>query len=321
MSNALAPIAYEHAEDILAFAINELKAGHPVALVVVTGTLGGSVRRPGAMMAVSRSGTTAGYVSGGCIDSDVALHAIQCIETGASKTIRYGTGSPFMDIQLPCGGGIDVTICPNPDLGTLKRMLETLHARSAVGITIDEQGHVELLDQVPSATGHTSGVFEAVYTPRLQLRLAGRGADIIATSRLASGAGIRTLVQSPDQEILDAVAAYPGARTQHISIQSYAAIARDDRWTAFLLMFHDTDLETPLLCDALEGEAFFIGAVGSFNAQQRRQSALRERGLSEDAIARIHGPVGLVPAMRDASMLAISALSQVISEFEKAHAS
>lgn len=309
--------ALEHPEDILAFVLQHLRQNQRCALVVVTGTLGGSVRRPGAMMAVNEAGEIAGYVSGGCIDNDVALHAQQVLQTGESKTLRYGEGSPFMDIQLPCGGGIDVTICPNPDLMIVETASQLLEDRKTVALTVDQIGRLGLHQDPDVRSGYQKDVFYAVCQPRLKLRLAGRGADIIATARLASGAGFTTLVQSPDDHILDAVRGYPGITAQKISAVDYTAEQKDDAFTAFLLMFHDTDLEIPLLQDALGGEAFFIGAVGSRNAQKRRKTGLQEINVPNAAIARIHGPVGLIPAMRDASMLAISALSHVIATYHE----
>ena len=29
--------------------------------------------------------------------------------------VRYGVGSPYIDIRLPCGGGLDILIVPDPD--------------------------------------------------------------------------------------------------------------------------------------------------------------------------------------------------------------
>ncbi|MEO1029201.1 MAG: XdhC family protein [Pseudomonadota bacterium] len=309
--------ALEHPEDILDFVLDHLRSDQKCALIVVTGTLGGSVRRPGAMMAVNEAGEIAGYVSGGCIDNDVALHAQQALQTGESKTLRYGTGSPFMDIQLPCGGGIDVTICPTPDRMILQTAAQFLADRKTVALTIDTAGRLGLHQDPDVRSGFEKDIFYAVCQPRLKLRLAGRGADLIATARLASGAGFTTLVQSPDSHILDAVRGYPGITAQLISPHEVAAEKPDDAFTAFLLMFHDTDLEIPLLRDALEGDAFFIGAVGSRNAQKRRKTGLQEIQVRNAEIARIHGPVGLIPAMRDASMLAISALSHVIAAYHE----
>ncbi|MCA8893592.1 MAG: XdhC family protein, partial [Hyphomonas sp.] len=102
-----APLYAEHPQDVLGQWLAWRQEG-PVALVMVASTEGGSVRAPGALMAVSASGQKCGYISGGCVDADVVLQARQSIEDGKPRSLRYGTGSPFIDMPLPCGGAIDM---------------------------------------------------------------------------------------------------------------------------------------------------------------------------------------------------------------------
>tara|TARA_R110001606_G_scaffold262838_1_gene411448 strand:+ start:114 stop:380 length:267 start_codon:yes stop_codon:yes gene_type:complete len=85
-------------------------------------------------------------------------------------------------------------------------------------------------------------------------------------------------------------------------------------------MFHDVHWETALLKQALDGPAFFIGAVGSAKTHAKRCESLRQAGTSEHDIKRIRGPIGLVPSMRDASMLAISTLAEIVDAFHSKEA-
>ncbi len=98
------PLAtYEHPQDVLGAALGFAASGTQVALVVVTATEGGAVRTPGALMAVSRSGDYAGYVSGGCIDCDVRLNAMAEMDSGQLRQIEKGEGSPLG--KFVCLGG------------------------------------------------------------------------------------------------------------------------------------------------------------------------------------------------------------------------
>jgi len=78
------------------------------------------------------------------------------------------------------------------------------------------------------------------------------------------------------------------------------------------LMFHDHDWEVALLSQALSSEAFYIGAMGSERTHKLRCEALGEAGVSAENIARIKGPIGLIPSMRDANLLALSALAEIV---------
>jgi xanthine/CO dehydrogenase XdhC/CoxF family maturation factor/CTP:molybdopterin cytidylyltransferase MocA len=287
----------EHPEDVLSQWLDWHEAG-PVALVVVTGIEGGAVRAPGALMAVREDGAMAGYISGGCIDSDVALQAQHTLRTGKAKQLRYGAGSPFTDLPMPCGGAIEVRIIPDADHAQIKTVRDQLSAREAAQLNLEALGG-----------------FKPHYVPKPRLRIAGRGADCLALARVAVAAGLDVRLQLRDGEDVAAAAAQGFADVTALETPSEIPPVQDDEWTAFILMFHDTHWEGPLLKQALEGPAFYIGAVGSRKTHGRRTEALKADGIDEVAIARIRGPIGLIPSMRDASMLAISVLAEVVASY------
>jgi xanthine/CO dehydrogenase XdhC/CoxF family maturation factor len=104
--------------------------GKLAAVASVVSVSGSSYRRPGARMLVVEDGTTAGGVSGGCLESDVILRAAAAIETGSVTLASYDTaGNDDVDfgVGLGCGGVIHVLIEPLPPspkmryLGLLER--------------------------------------------------------------------------------------------------------------------------------------------------------------------------------------------------------
>lgn len=291
----------EHPEDVLGQWL-AWQAETDAALVMVTATEGGAVRAPGALMAVAGDGRSAGYLSGGCIDADVILHARGALEHGETKQLRYGAGSPFKDLPLPCGGAIEVTIVPKPDHALIQRCHETLVARRPATMRLDAP----------------SGEITAQYRPKLRLRIAGRGADAIALAQLAQSSGLETELALRDSEDLDLARAAGLTHLTALQTPSDLPAMADDAWTAFVLMFHDGDWELPLLKQALAGPAFYVGAVGSAKTQARRRAALTDAGVHPQQIARIRGPVGLIPSMRDASMLAVSTLAEIVDTYHTA---
>ena len=89
------------------------------------------------------------------------------------------------------------------------------------------------------------------------------------------------------------------------------ALGPDTR-TAVVTLTHDPKLDDPALDRALKSGAFYIGALGSHRTHARRLDRLRELGHGEDALARIHGPVGLDIAAVTAPEIALSVLAQVV---------
>ncbi len=99
--------------DVLPDIIRWRSQGERVALATVVKAIGSSPRRMGAKMAIAESGSFAGSVSGGCVESDVVLHALDVLETGEPRLIEYGiSDEQAFDVGLACGGMIDVYIEP-----------------------------------------------------------------------------------------------------------------------------------------------------------------------------------------------------------------
>ena len=298
----------EHPLDVLRAAMAFAKAGQAYALAIVTDTEGGAVRAPGAMMAIAESGMSAGYVSGGCIDSDVRVRAQQAIKHNKVEQLKYGKGSPFIDIRLPCGGSIDLTVLPNPDQGIVRKSIQSLEARQTIALNVSA-GNLQLDDF------ETKNEASFAYRPKLHLRIAGRGVEPLALANIAIAGGLTCELWSPDEDCI--AAAEEAENLSSVQLTSPYDLPKfsDSQETAFVLMFHDKEWETALLKQAVAGPAFYIGAVGSKTTHAARNQKLIEAGLSKQELDRIRGPIGLVPSMRDAAMLAYSVLAEIVHEF------
>ena len=83
--------------------------GERVAIATVVATRRSAPRPVGAKFAVSESGRLCGSVSGGCVESDVAEHAREVLESGEPRLVSYGIDDETaFGVGLPCGGEIDV---------------------------------------------------------------------------------------------------------------------------------------------------------------------------------------------------------------------
>lgn len=266
---------YDHAEDVL----RDFLAQSHAALVILTDVTGGTLRARGAMMSVTGE-RVAGYMSNGCVDADIIARA----RAGQSGTFIYGEGSPYRDIVLPCGGRLEIAILQNPDRGAIAAALAALDKRQEMTL---ELGDVSVR-----------------LVPRLKIRIAGRGPACTALAQAAELSGFEVLVQSPDADV------WP--QSEHLIHPNTPPSTNDDRRTAVVCLFHDHDWEGALLQQALAGPAFYIGAMGSERTHKVRCQMLRDLGVSSDDIARINGPIGLVASQRDARLLALSILAEIM---------
>jgi xanthine dehydrogenase accessory factor len=85
-----------------------------------------------------------------------------------------------------------------------------------------------------------------------------------------------------------------------------------DAQSAVVTLSHDPKLDDPALIAALQSPCFYVGALGSSRTHARRVARLAEAGLSAEAIARIHAPVGLDLGGRSPAEIAVSIVAQVI---------
>jgi xanthine dehydrogenase accessory factor len=84
-----------------------------------------------------------------------------------------------------------------------------------------------------------------------------------------------------------------------------------DSWTAFVALTHDPKIDDPALEAALASGCFYVGALGSRKTHRRRVESLKKRGVSEEAIARIHAPIGLDIGAASPPEIALAILAQI----------
>lgn len=288
-----------------------LRSGEDAVLAVITGVEGPSYRPVGAAMAVFANGDLAGTLSSGCVEADIALHAMEVLGSGAPRRIRYGRGSPFMDIQLPCGGGLDILLVPRPDRAVLSDVMRRREAREPCTLRIDlETGRLAL--EAEGRTGLADDSFCVRYVPPVRFLVFGKGPEACTFAALVCSAGYPGLLLSPDPETIGAASA-SGCPTRELSRPVFPEDLSVDPWTAIVLFFHDHDWEPPILQGALATRAFYIGAQGSRRARDMRHMELEANGVAPADIARLRGPIGLIPSARDAGTLAVSVLAEVLA--------
>ena len=88
-------------------------AGTDCAIATIISSKGSIPRPVGTVMAVSRHGTVAGSISGGCVESDIYHVAAEAMETRGATIRRYSISDDEAgSIGLMCGGSMEVLVQP-----------------------------------------------------------------------------------------------------------------------------------------------------------------------------------------------------------------
>jgi xanthine dehydrogenase accessory factor len=288
--------------------------GPGTVLAVLTATHGPAYRNPGAAMAIASDGRFAGAITSGCIEADLILRADEVRRTGLVQNLRYGEGSPFIDLRLPCGGAVEVRLLMVRDLDALSDLARARTDRRAVSLAISSAGKMTLNEWRPN--GSEDKTFHLGFRPDLRFLVFGTGAEAAAFAGLVRGMGYDHLVLSHEDALLAPVQS-AGSPVRRITSLSALSDLRADADTAVVLFYHDHDYEPGILHLMLSTPAFYIGSQGSRATQSSRLARLEAMGVATDVLARLHGPIGLIPSTREPKALAISVMAEIIGAHEQ----
>lgn len=304
-------------EDVLPHFERWQSEGLQTALVTLIGVDGGAPRQPGAQMVVAEDGRFAGYLSGGCLEAAVVLEAQAVIRAGENRLIRYGKDSPYFDIKLPCGSGLDLYFDQRLSAAQVRELLNYRAARQACSLRtslVDGTSIVTAGSQGPlPRSARDEEYFDRHYPPSLRLLLLGSGPPLNAIAVVAQVSGLEIAIWSPDEATREqarrhGMTAFNGTAALQRSIEAL------DHASAVVLVFHDHEAEPDILARVLKTDCFYVGVLGNHAVHRQRLEALQAMGFTATSRARLHAPVGSIPAAKSKATLAAGVLAEILAE-------
>jgi len=290
-------------------------SGQAVALATVVATRRSAPRPLGSKLAVSETGELAGSVSGGCVESDVAVHAREVLESGKPKLLSYGIpDEDAWEVGLPCGGEIDVFVerveGEPPDPETAQVVFTVVEGERAGERWVSDDGELTRT-QLLERDGER--VFAEVLGPPPRLLVFGAVDLAEELCRAAKGLGWRTVVADARARFATAER-IPSADELQVAWpeEVLEQFGPDDR-TAVVVLTHEDRWDVPALAGALASDAFYVGALGSRRTQERRREQLLETGISEEQLERLCGPAGLDLGAGTPAETAVSILAEILA--------
>jgi len=282
--------------------------GYPMILATLVRVDGGGPRPVGTQM-VFADGIVAGYFSGGCVEADIADHAFGCLEDGEPRSLVYGQGSPWPDIQLLCGAGIEIFIERlAPDLPALAALLAAETERRPVVWLSDGLRQV-CLD--PSEPEPWAGAVRRHYDPPPKLVVFGSDPTALAIAWLGAQSGLQTtFVRSKGPELPPPVS---GLAYRRDDPQSALAAIGTDPWTAIAIATHNLDTDREALAAALPSAAGYVGLLGARKRLAERLAPLRAAGVPEVQLSRVRAPIGLDIGGKAPWEVAVSVIGEIMA--------
>ena len=153
-------------------------------------------------------------------------------------------------------------------------------------------------------------VFLTVYVPAPQLIITGAVHISQALAPIGKLVGYDVTIVDPRTAFASAerfpdvnvVAEWPDTALPPLNV---------DRYTAFVALTHDPKIDDPALLHALSRDCFYIGALGSRKTHARRLERLKQQGLTDADLLRIHAPIGLDIGAVSPAEIAVAIMAQI----------
>ncbi len=303
------------------------RAGRGAAIATVVETWGSAPRRTGSQLAIAADGEMTGSVSGGCVEGAVVAEAQAALASGESKVLTYGVSDDdAFAVGLACGGTIRVLVEPVgkgfPE-SVLEDLVNARAQRAAVAYVVNlttwernlapRGGVLEdrfRSDQSGVQAGEGGEEFVAIHNPPLRMVIVGAVHIAQGLTGMARTCGYDVWVIDP-RDAFGSQARFPDDRVMNDWPDEAMAQVGIDARTAVVTLTHDAKLDDPAILAALASDCFYLGCLGSKRTHEKRLERLRAAGIAENAIARIHAPVGLNIGAASPAEIAVSVMAQV----------
>lgn len=299
-------------DDIRPSLAKAVEARRPVVLATLFKVEGSSPRGPGAQMLFDGN-QASGYFSGDCIEGDVAGQAVQVLADGEPRRLHYGTGSPWIDIRLRCGGALHILLeRVATDSAAVRALLDMMRDRRQCRWVSDGRGPRAEEAEGPLLTfTETPLVISRRFDPPRRIVVSGGDPGALALAKLAIEAGFDTWLVRPDGpgspppfEGFTYASAEPARAVEEIGI---------DRWTAYIGATHEDHHDLPACLHALRQGAAWVGMIGAKVRAPARIAALRAAGATDDELAGLHLSPGVPGLGKSPWEVAVGIIAEVMA--------
>jgi xanthine dehydrogenase accessory factor len=302
--------------------------GRRVAVATAVSIEGSAPRTVGTSMAYDGE-TVIGSIAGGCVEGAVVDTCELVLADGVSRTVEYGVSdeSAFA-VGLTCGGQLRIRVELVTDRveSALRDAAAGRSAGLATVLSGDASGHgnriaAELAARVAlgdtalavvDCGGELVEVFFETCAAPPRLIVFGAMEFSAALASLASAVGYSVTVCDP-RPLFATAERFPSAEVVVQWPTTWLAEQHVDDRTVICVLAHDDRFDAEIIAQALALPVAFVGAMGSRRTHERRIASLRDRGVREEAIGRLHSPIGLDLGASTPEETAVSILGEIIA--------
>jgi len=317
------------------------KSGHRALLATVVRTWGSSPRPVGSIMALCDSGSVVGSVSGGCIEDDLidrftkayanaarvgssdtstsrgtASADLSQIPSGPPQHVKYGiTADEAHRFGLPCGGTLELLLEFDPATAQLEELVQRLEKGELVQrdtVLTTGESHLQASTS-PQDLQIDAEKLVNTFGPEYRMLLIGAGQMTEYLATMAIFNGFAVTVCDPREEYRGAWSVAGVALSSEMPDDVVRSFVPDRR-SCVIALTHDPKLDDLALLEALESDAFYIGAIGSRRNNTARHQRMKEHfEQTDESLARLRGPIGIYIGSKTPAEIAVSIMAEVLA--------
>lgn len=306
-------------------ALDWCQSDQAVWICTVLRTYGSSPRAKGTIMAVNSEGHYCGSLSGGCIEEDFLAQLAAGQYRESSQIIRYGEGGMRPDVQLPCGGSLDILTEYLPadaqSFLLLQAMQHALTGKSPLVKRVEPgkraSWHQISSDEKLPPLEYCNKFIVLPVGAIPELLIAGYSTVAFECIRIGQLLGYHVRVCEHRPEMLSELERYFSGADNVAVVPQHPA-----RWlelngahasVAIVSLTHDPRIDELTMMEAINTSAFYIGIMGSKKNSEKRRSRLQQvGGLRPDELARIKAPIGLNIGSKTPAEIALSVMADIV---------
>jgi xanthine dehydrogenase accessory factor len=272
----------ESIDKLLDRAADLLDSGRKVAVCLLVRTHGSTPASPGAVMLVDDAAELYGTVGGGCVEAEVRRRVFEMMGENRTGLLPFKLDHDYgWDDGLICGGSVDVAVTLPTDGAELRALAEAYRRREATELTV-----------VVAADEGERQRFVLELPPRPQLLIAGAGHVGQALCRMALDLDFDVAVFDDRPDLLERFIPDPARRViGPIDDEIQKQPIDDGTYIVIVTRGHRHDEK--VLKAVAEKPARYIGMIGSRRKVKLTFDELQAAGISEEALKRVHAPIGL----------------------------
>lgn len=328
-----------------------LRAGRPVAYTALVETRGSTPQKAGATMLVFQDGSQAGTLGGGCVEAEVKRRALALLVGGRPQLLSFQLDHDYgWDDGLICGGRMLMLVDPltgGTDGSYYDRLEEVLAggdgcteavvidaekagAPDAARFLFDRSGRLVVsrgaaeapdglvarlrpLDERPRPYV-AEGVSYLPQLPRCRLVIVGGGHVGLQVAELARQVDFDVWVIDDREEYCNAQRFPHAQRLICGPIDDVLPRLEVDGSTFCVIVTRGHNHDETALFHLAARPSRYVGMIGSKRKIRLIMDDLRRAGIAEEALARVHAPIGLDIGSQTVPEVAVSIVAELIAE-------